>query len=917
MSAPRAHGQDRWLQQYADLLAAHIERPSDESLECADELGCRLSRSGVPLGDLVAAHLAAWRECAGLGASPQPVEDAAAFLARVMTAYDSAFQERLSVATDAERRFREIADNSRDVIYRLRLSDRAMEYVSPSCEELTGFRPEELVVLGRDGIFGLVHPDDRPRIPAVPPDNPGEGAATPVEFRIRHRNGQYRWCSAARALIRDEAGAPLAVIGIVRNITAQREHLEQMVAGRTRELARLNELLQQELRDRERVEQALRESEERFRQLAENVREAFWLYDPRTGKALYANPACEQMWGEPVESIYAHADGWQTAIHPDDRPGVLADVRKQEAACPTEHEYRAVRPDGTIRWLRSRAFPIRDAAGEVCRIAGLTEDITDRKQAENLLHIQRDLGIALSSTTTLAEAVDHVLEAALRIGGIDCGGVYVIDPVSGGMDLIAFKNLTAEFVSGASHFSADSLREDLISKGLPLYWRKPDIPVIKELVRREGMRAVAVIPVRFEERLVASLHLGSHSQDEIPVYARQALEDIACRIGSVIAHVRTEAALHDSEELFRTIISASKDAMVALGRDGLVTIFNPAAEELFGWTREEMIGQRLDRLMPAEYRQPHRQYVEGYFATGLPSGGIGKTAELSAVRKDGTTVPIELSLSAGRAGSTPFVVAVIRDVTERKRAEEAARQHQEQLAHVSRVSTVGEMASGLAHELAQPLSAILYYARGCSTRLRAGAWGAADAADALQKIAAQAERAGEFIRRLKAFVRKAQPSRAPADINAIVRESLSFAAGEAREKKVVVRLELSDGLPSVIVDTIQIEQVILNLVRNAFEAMSQTSPEERELLIRTYTCPGHMVCVGVKDTGPGLTPEGAQQAFDPFFTTKANGTGLGLSISRSIIEAHEGTLHIEPNVVGGTRFVMSLPPVEGTGHDGK
>lgn len=257
------------------------------------------------------------------------------------------------------------------------------------------------------------------------------------------------------------------------------------------------------------------------------------------------------------------------------------------------------------------------------------------------------------------------------------------------------------------------------------------------------------------------------------------------------------------------------------------------------------------------------------------------------------------------------------DISDRKSAEEMARQHHEQMAHVSRVSTVGEMASGLAHELAQPLSAILYYARGCLARVGSGAWGLTETREALQKIATQAERAAEFIRRIKAFVRNTAPVRGPADVNTIVRDALTLAEPLARQNHVTLELDLTPNLPSVVVDSIQIEQVVLNLIRNGVEAMRDLPPHRRRLRITTRRESDGFLHVSVTDTGPGLRAEVAARVFEPFFTTKPGGTGLGLSISRSIVEAHEGTLQVVAAEPQGTRVEFTLPiPAREVSHVG-
>ena len=883
--------------------------------------------------------------------------------------------------------------------------DGTTTFVNPAGERITGYRAAELV--GRNWWRVLCPGEAYQQVEPLLRELQQEDVRD-YEFMLTTRSGEKRiiaWNSVNRF---DEAGRLVEIIGFGNDVTEQR-----------------------------RAEDALRESEQRFRQLAENIHEGFWLSAPTSGEALYVSPAYEQLAGRPRSDFYAHPDLWIEQVHPDDRARILADLERQLEGQPTEHEYRLIRPDGTLRWVRARAFPVRNETGEVYRIAGVTEDITERrqredelrkfktitdqaaygaaivdldgnltyvnnafagmhgytpreligrhlsifhtedqmprvnelneslkrtgsyvgqevwhvrrdgtvfptsmnaaiirdesgtpallsataiditerKQAENLLRLQYDLGLALGTTSNLRDTVSQLLAAALRIEGFDCGGVYLVDEETGVLELVVHENLSPSFVEKAGRRGPDTPLAQLVRAGKPVYWQSPEELATQDLLVREGLRTLAVIPVQHEGRTIAALNVASHREGEIPLGNRHAIEALAARLGGVLSRVRAETALQQSEELFRTVVAASKDAMVAINRAGRITIFNPAAEELFGRTRGAVVGRSLDCFLPDEYRERHRQSVRDYFTTGARHDVIGRTLELPALRGDGTVVPVELSLSAGQRGNEPFVLAVIRDVTDRKRAEEAARQHHAQLVHVSRVSTIGEMASGLAHEMAQPLSAILYYARGATTRLKSGQWGVGEATTAMRKMAAQAERAGQFVRRLKAFVRKAQPRRVPSDINQVVREALAIAAPEAREQNVTVNLDLADALPEVVVDPIQIEQVILNLLRNGMEAMEQTPAAERALLIRTSTGPDNVVQVIVRDQGCGLPPEIAERVFDPFFSTKDTGTGLGLSISRSIIEAHEGELWGAPAPVRGAEFGFRLSTVKDADHE--
>jgi C4-dicarboxylate-specific signal transduction histidine kinase len=252
------------------------------------------------------------------------------------------------------------------------------------------------------------------------------------------------------------------------------------------------------------------------------------------------------------------------------------------------------------------------------------------------------------------------------------------------------------------------------------------------------------------------------------------------------------------------------------------------------------------------------------------------------------------------------------DRLERERAEvmllEAqAQQHHAELAHAARLSTLGEMAAGLAHELNQPLAAIVSYARGCSLRLRSGEAETGALVEVVEEISAQALRAGEVLRRIRDFVRSGELRRERVDLNDVVREAVRFAEIEARQSGISMPLELTSDTLTVEVDRIQVEQVVLNLVRNGFEAMRTTAPTERTLSIRTARHAGEGIEVAVGDTGTGIPPGIAGRVFDPFFSTKRDGLGLGLSISRSIIEAHGGRLWAIANPLRGATFRFTLP----------
>ena len=252
-----------------------------------------------------------------------------------------------------------------------------------------------------------------------------------------------------------------------------------------------------------------------------------------------------------------------------------------------------------------------------------------------------------------------------------------------------------------------------------------------------------------------------------------------------------------------------------------------------------------------------------------------------------------------------------RDITAVRRAEQASRQHQAELVHVSRLSTMGEVATGMAHELNQPLSAIVNYANGCTRRIQGGLGQTQDLLDALAQIASQAKRASEIIRRLRALVGKPTSSRSNVDLNHLVREMCTFVEFETHKLELQIGLDLAEGPIPVHVDLVQIEQVLLNLVRNALDALEETPPAERRLLIHTGV-QGAEALVSVEDNGPGVVPERLKRLFDPFFTTKEAGMGMGLTISQTIVENHDGRIWAESTPGQGTVFHVTLPLADGS-----
>lgn len=359
----------------------------------------------------------------------------------------------------------------------------------------------------------------------------------------------------------------------------------------------------------------------------------------------------------------------------------------------------------------------------------------------------------------------------------------------------------------------------------------------------------------------------------------------------------------------QSILDTVPDAMVVIDERGFIERFNAAAERQFGYREAEVVGQNVRLLMPSPYREQHDGYLARYRRTGERRIiGIGRV--VMGMRRDGSTFPMELAVGEMMVGEVRKFTGFIRDLTERQRTEARLQELQEELLHVARLSTMGAMASSLAHELNQPLTAIASFVRaGLRFLARPGEDSLRLAGEAMTGAGEQAVRAGEIIRRLRDFVAKGEADRRPENVAKLVEEASALALVGAKERSVRIDYRLDPAARLVLVDKVQIQQVVLNLVRNGVEAMEGAAL--RQLTVGSVLEPGReTVRIFVADTGSGLSPEVADRLFQPFVGTKAHGMGIGLSICRSIVEAHGGRIWWEPNHPNGSVFAFTVDAMD-------
>ncbi|HUH36914.1 MAG TPA: response regulator [Spongiibacteraceae bacterium] len=393
----------------------------------------------------------------------------------------------------------------------------------------------------------------------------------------------------------------------------------------------------------------------------------------------------------------------------------------------------------------------------------------------------------------------------------------------------------------------------------------------------------------------------------------------------VVARVRTHIKIHRlerqlarrNEELEaenQQILNAISEGIIGLDRDGRITLINPAAAAMVGWSEADALGEWLFTLRLLDVDEGGVVEEERSFAYRAYRLGERFDSDMELVRcRNGELLPVSMTCSPRAEGGA---VMVLRDISAWIAGEEALRQAREELetqrqylAHIERLSTTGEMAAGIAHEVNQPLTAVANYARVGKRLLLQDPPDLPRLAELLEKLDIQAVRASDVIQRLRGYVKKPDAGRRAVDINQLLQDVVALAEVDSRVNDIAVHLETSDDLPLVWADPVQIQQVALNLVRNAMEAMLESKHGAMGVIVATHQRDSR-VCFEVVDRGPGVSAEAEPKLFQPFFTTKANGMGIGLAICQSIVQAHSGSIEHRPNPEGGAIFTCCLPDME-------
>jgi PAS domain S-box-containing protein len=424
-------------------------------------------------------------------------------------------------------------------------------------------------------------------------------------------------------------------------------------------------------------------------------------------------------------------------------------------------------------------------------------------------------------------------------------------------------------------------------------------------------RSIVCLPLLKQTGLIGIIYLESNLAANALAPSRIAVTRLlATEAAMSLENLHLSSDIRDRDTKMRRIIDSALDAVLSIDEHGKVTEWNAQAETMFGWRRDEVLGRTLSELfIPDRYRDAHEKGLRHFLSTG-EGPLLNRRIEITALRREGTEFPVEVSIVPYQIDGNWLFSGFVRDITEKKVAEASARRHREmemELAHANRVATMGQLSASIAHEVNQPIGAAVTNAYAAVRWLGATPPNVDEVRRALSRIVTNGNRATDVLSRIRAFIKKAPPCKDRLDVNQAVLEVVALTRSEAKKNKVAVQMNLAEGLPVVQADRVQLQQVILNLIMNAIEAMSASDAGPRRLLISSASSESNDVSVEVQDSGPGFPVASVEQIFQAFYTTKPAGLGMGLSICRSILEAHGGQLRAAAVEPTGAVFTLSLP----------
>lgn len=849
--------------------------------------------------------------------------------------------------------------------------------------------------------FDLIAPEEREKALTGMREVLEKGYIKSREYNIVTKDGSRIPVGMSVSIMKDADGKPIGFVGISRDIT-----------------------------ERKKAEQALRESEEKFRNIFEGVNDEI-LYVDKYGKIVDVNKRVEDIFGYKRDEVIGKDFARLGILQPEDLPIMLKqfmDAMRDGVVYPLM-EYE-------IKDKKGNKVPVEASTrlvkknGKIEGLLVIVRDVRERKKMEEALKRQRDIAITLSGAGNLMEALNRLFDNLLEMEEFDCVGFYLFDNETGTLDMIVHRGLPDKFVEKVSHFDADSPYTKVVLEGKALYQKTSDFPSpLREDIQSSGIRSVAAIPIHYEGAIIGHLNMASYTYDEISVSTRHVLESVSAQIGETIIRVRMEEKLRESEEKYRTMVELAPDLIITVNKEGIIVSCNFAAESGSGYSKDEIIGKHFlespllhgidaayaqklfNSMMKEELREPieitwlHkdgtsrtseirfslikiegkitgftaivrditerkemeeklRQYSErleelvkerteellesekrysvlveeasdgvailqdekivftnkkgaeiiGYSKDeliGLPfekvvseeyrqlakeryerrlrGEMIPSTYEIGLIAKTGERVPVELSATHIHHQGRSADLLVVRDIRERKRLEE------ERL-KLGKLAAIGELATMVGHDLRNPLTGIIgaeYY-----LKKKYGSKMDNKAKEMLEIIEKNIEHSNKIINDLLEYSKEIKIELTESNPKQVIREALSLVDIPTN----IQVIDLTENQPKTNFDTEKIKRAIINVVKNAIEAM----PEGGTLTIKSKESNGNLE-IAFTDTGIGMPKDITEKLFTPLFTTKAKGMGFGLPICKRIIEAHGGKISVESAVGKGATFTIIIP----------
>jgi len=614
------------------------------------------------------------------------------------------------------------------------------------------------------------------------------------------------------------------------------------------------------------------------------------------GRIVSFNPYLEELSGYELAEV--KGENWFKVFLPHRERNRIGDVFTDTI--------KELDTSGTNRTLK-------DESDSIIGVVSIGHDISGRVRAEWLKRIQRDLAIAIGSTSNLDDVLNRFLEAVLQIEGIDSGGVYLADIHTGDLDVVTHRGLSQEFVDEVAHYDKDSPQGQIVYGGKSVYREYPSVSTVREnVLRAEGLHALLVIPIMFEGEVVAALNLASHTNEVIPPDVREALEMIAVQVGGAVARVRAVEALRASEAEKQLILDSVSELVNYKDRDFKIIWVNKAGAALFNMKPEEMVG-----------RQCYEFWGDGTKpCPGCSAEKVIETGELNdseMVTPDGRMWQIRSYPVKDVNKEVIGVVEISQDISDRKQAEET-------LMRLQKLESLSVLAGGIAHDFNNLLMGILGYAEIAKMELGRES----PALQSVEQIERSALHAADLTKQMLAYSGKGQFVVEPIDLSKLIDE-MDHLLMAAISKKSLLKFNLEKTLPAIEADATQVRQILMNLVTNASDAIGDSSGIinittgamdcDKNYLSSTYLKEeleeGLYVFLEVADTGIGMDDQTAAKIFDPFFTTKFTGRGLGLAAVLGIIRGHYGAVKVSTEPGKGTTIRVLFPCTEKDAVEGK